>query len=154
MVEEKMLRGVVSMPSNIFATTGTNVSILFMDRANTKGDIVLMDASKLGVTVKDGKNQKTLLRPEEEDRIIHTFNAHKAVEDFSVVVSYDDIREKNYSFSAGQYFDVKIEYVDITAAEFETKMAGFRANLDQMFGESRGLEVEIQKQLKGLKYEN
>ncbi len=154
MVEEKMLRGVVSMPSNIFATTGTNVSILFMDRANTKGDIVLMDASKLGVTVKDGKNQKTLLRPEEEDRIIHTFNAHKAVEDFSIVVSYDDIREKNYSFSAGQYFDVKIEYVDITADEFEAKMAGFRANLDQMFGESRVLEVEIQKQLKGLRYEN
>jgi len=153
MVEDKMLRGVVSMPSNIFATTGTNVSILFLDKANTKGDIVLMDASKLGVTVKEGKNQKTVLRPDEEDQIIKTFNAHEAVEDFSVVVSYDDIRDKNYSFSAGQYFDVKIEYVDITAAEFEAKMAGFRANLDQMFGESRGLEKEILEQLKGLKYE-
>ncbi len=30
LVEEKMLRGVVSMPSNIFATTGTNVSVLFL----------------------------------------------------------------------------------------------------------------------------
>ena len=29
LVEDKMLRGVVSMPSNIFATTGTNVSICF-----------------------------------------------------------------------------------------------------------------------------
>jgi len=43
-----MLRGVVSMPSNIFATTGTNVSILFLDKANAKGDIVLMDASNSG----------------------------------------------------------------------------------------------------------
>lgn len=153
MVEDKMLRGVVSMPSNIFATTGTNVSILFLDKANTKGDIVLMDASKLGVTVKEGKNQKTVLRPDEEERIIKSFNAHEAVEDFSVVVNYDDIREKNYSFSAGQYFDVKIEYVDITAAEFEAQMADFRANLDQMFGESRVLEGEIQKQLRGLRYE-
>ncbi|MBK8623999.1 MAG: SAM-dependent DNA methyltransferase [Saprospiraceae bacterium] len=153
MVEDKMLRGVVSMPSNIFATTGTNVSILFLDRANTKGDIVLMDASKLGITVKEGKNQKTVLRPEEEDKIISTFNAHQAVEDFSVVVSYDDIRDKNYSFSAGQYFDVKIEYVDITAEEFETKMRGFQKNLDRMFAESRVLETEIQKQLKELRYE-
>lgn len=48
---------------------------------------------------------------------------------------------------------VKIEYVDITAEGFEAKMAGFRASLDQMFGESRGLEKEIQEQLKGLKYE-
>jgi type I restriction enzyme M protein len=153
LVEQKMLRGVVSMPSNIFATTGTNVSILFIDNANKKGDIVLMDASKLGTTVKEGKNQKTLLSPEEEQKIINTFNNHEAIEDFTVVVSYDQIKEKNYSFSAGQYFEVKIEYTDITPEEFEQKMKGFKTNLDNLFAESKSLEIEIQKQLNGLKYE-
>ena len=153
LVEQKMLRGVISMPSNIFATTGTNVSILFLDKANTKGDIVLMDASKLGETVKDGKNQKTVLRKDEEDKIIRTFNEHKAVDDFTVVVSYEQISEKNYSFSAGQYFDVKIEYMDITPAEFAAKMETFQSNLVSMFAESRELEKEIQKQLKRLRYE-
>lgn len=153
LVEKKMLRGVISMPSNIFATTGTNVSILFLDKANTKGDIVLMDASKLGETIKDGKNQKTVLRKEEEDLIIRTFNEHQAVEDFSVVVSYEQIREKNYSFSAGQYFEVKIEYVDITLREFEAKMHAFQTKLDGLFAKSRELEGGILKQLKGLKYE-
>ena len=153
LVSEKMLRGVVSMPSNIFATTGTNVSVLFLDKANTKGDIVLMDASKLGTTVKDGKNQKTLLSLEEEDLIITTINNHKTVEDFTVVVSYEQIKEKNYSLSAGQYFDVKIEYTDITLTEFEQKMAGYMENIEQLFGESKGLEKEIKKQLTGLKYE-
>jgi type I restriction enzyme M protein len=47
LVEHKMLAGVVSMPSNIFATTGTNVSILFMDDSN-KDKVVLIDASNLG----------------------------------------------------------------------------------------------------------
>lgn len=150
LVENKMLRGVISMPSNIFATTGTNVSILFLDKANTKGDIVLMDASKLGETVKDGKNQKTVLRKEEEDKIINTFNQHEAVENFSVVVNYEQIAEKNYSFSAGQYFDVTIEYVDITPKEFESKMKSFQSNLESLFAESKELEKEIQKQLKGL----
>jgi type I restriction enzyme M protein len=150
LVESKMLRGVVSMPSNIFATTGTNVSILFIDKTNTKGDIVLMDASKLGTKVKDGKNQKTLLSPEEEQTIISTFNKHQAVEDFTVVVSYEDIRAKNYSFSAGQYFDVKIEYTDITPAEFENKMTNFKINLDKLFAESSNLEIEIRKQLASL----
>jgi type I restriction enzyme M protein len=153
LVEKKMLRGVISMPSNIFATTGTNVSILFLDRANAKGDIVLMDASKLGETVKEGKNQKTVLRKEEEDKIISTFNEHVAVEDFSVVVSYEQIAEKNYSLSAGQYFDVKIEYTDITPADFAAKMKAFQTNLDSMFAASRELEREIQEQLKGLRYE-
>jgi type I restriction enzyme M protein len=153
LVEQRMLRGVVSMPSNIFATTGTNVSVLFLDKANTKGDIVLMDASKLGTTVKEGKNQKTLLSPEEEQLIIDTFNKHEAKEDFTVVVSYEQIKEKNYSFSAGQYFEVKIEYTDITPKEFEAKMGSFKANLENLFAESKALEKEIQKQLEGLKYE-
>ena len=152
LVEEKMLRGVVSMPSNIFATTGTNVSILFLDKANTKGEIVLMDASKLGTTVKDGKNQKTLLSVEEEQRIISTFNLHQASDDFSVAVSYEQIKDKNYSFSAGQYFDVKIEYTDLTPKQFAEKMDGFKQNLDALFAESKDLEKEIKKQLGGLKY--
>lgn len=153
LVEQKMLRGVVSMPSNIFATTGTNVSILFIDNANKKGDIVLMDASKLGTTVKEGKNQKTLLSPEEEQKIINTFNKHEAVEDFTVVVSYDQIKEKNYSFSAGQYFEVKIDYVDISHEEFTSKLKGFEDNLKNLFAESKELEKEIENNLKGLRYE-
>ena len=153
LVEEKMLRGVVSMPSNIFATTGTNVSILFIDKDNKKGDIVLMDASKLGTTVKEGKNQKTLLSPDEEQLIINTFNKHEAVEDFTVVVSYEQIKEKNYSFSAGQYFEVKIEYTDITPKDFMVKMDGYKKNLDTLFAESETLEKEIKEQLETLRYE-
>ena len=152
LVDEKMLAGVVSMPSNIFATTGTNVSIVFIDKEN-KGDVVLIDASGLGETVKEGKNQKTVLTEAEEDQIITTFNNKEAVDDFSVVVSYDDIQAKNYSLSAGQYFDVKIEYVDITPEEFEAKMKTFSENLDGLFAESKALEGEIKKQLAGLRYE-
>lgn len=33
-VDNKWLKGVVSMPPNIFATTGTNVSIVFIDKTN------------------------------------------------------------------------------------------------------------------------
>ena len=151
LVDEKMLAGVVSMPSNIFATTGTNVSILFIDKAN-QGDVVLIDASNLGETIKEGKNQRTVLTETEEDQIIATFNGKDAVDDFSVVVSYDDIKAKNYSLSAGQYFEVKIEYVDITPEEFQSKIQGFTENLEQMFGESRELEGEIKKQLAGLQH--
>ena len=153
LVEEKMLRGVVSMPSNIFATTGTNVSVLFLDKDNTNGDIVLMDASKLGTTVKEGKNQKTLLSIEEENRIIDTFNQLKPIEDFSVVVTYEQIKEKNYSLSAGQYFEIRIEYTDITPEEFSSKMNTFQQKLDVLFTESHKLEVEIKKRLGELRYD-
>ncbi|HDS6881365.1 MULTISPECIES: class I SAM-dependent DNA methyltransferase [unclassified Citrobacter] len=152
LVSNKMLAGVVSMPSNIFATTGTNVSILFIDASN-KEKVVLIDASNLGEKVKDGKNQKTVLTEEEEQRICEVFNNKWTEDDFSVVVSYDEIAAKNYSFSAGQYFDVKIEYSDITPEQFAAKMKGFTDNLESLFSQSRELEAEIKKQLAGLKYE-
>jgi type I restriction enzyme M protein len=152
LIDEKMLAGVVSMPSNIFANTGTNVSILFIDTAN-KGDVVLVDASNLGETVKDGKNQKTVLTENEENQIIYTFNSKEVVDDFSVVVSYDDIKEKKYSLSAGQYFEVKIEYTDISQEEFIDQLGSFDQNLASLFSESKLLESKIQENMKGLKYE-
>lgn len=152
LVDKQWLAGVVSMPSNIFATTGTNVSILFIDKSN-KDSVVLVDASGLGETIKDGKNQKTVLTPKEEQQIIDTFNDKEAVDDFSVAVTYEEIKAKKYSFSAGQYFDVKIEYVDITADEFAAKMKGFTDNLDDLFHQSRNLETEIKTQLASLRYD-
>lgn len=154
LVKERMLRGVISMPSNIFATTGTNVSILFLDRENKDGNVILMDASKLGTKEKvDGKNQRTVLSDDEITRIIDIFNAGKSEDDFCVAVSYADIEAKKLSFSAGQYFEVKIEYVELTPEEFVEKMNGFTVRLDDLFAESRRLEDEIKTQLGRVKYE-
>lgn len=152
LVQEKWIAGVVSMPSNIFATTGTNVSILFIDRA-AHDNVVLIDASGLGDKVKEGKNQKTLLSPADEQHIVDTFNAREPVQDFSVVVDYGAIAAKGHSLSAGQYFDVKIEYSELTPEQFAQKVAANRSNLAEMFAQSRKMEAEIAKLLGGLRYE-
>lgn len=154
LIKKHWLKGVISMPSNIFANTGTNVSVLFIDKSNQEGKILLMDASKLGKKVKDGKNQRTVLNNEEIKQIEDTFIEQKVVEDFSVSVTYEQVAEKNYSFSAGQYFDVKIEYVELTQTEFAEKMAGYKANLTQYFAEGKKLEEEIQQNLEELQYED
>jgi type I restriction enzyme M protein len=153
LIERNWLRGVVSMPSNIFASTGTNVSILFIDKEADSEKIVLVDASKLGQTIKEGKNQKTVLTATEEQRIIDAMNQKNAEEDFSVVVTKEEVMAKNYSFSAGQYFEVKIEYIEITAEEFAQKMQTYESNLSQLFAEGNELDKKILENLKGLKYE-
>ncbi|MCF6319396.1 MAG: N-6 DNA methylase, partial [Proteobacteria bacterium] len=98
-------------------------------------------------------NQKTVLSETEEQQIIDTFNDKQAIEDFSVVVDYKEIKTKNYSLSAGQYFEVKIEYTDITQDEFKAKMTEFENNLDELFIQSKDLEKEIKQNLKELNYE-
>ncbi len=67
-------------------------------------------------------------------------------------LTYDEIRDKGYSLSAGQYFDIKIDYVDITEDEFNRRMAAYKAELTAQFEESHRLESEIMKQLDSLKF--
>lgn len=151
LIDNHFLGGVVSMPSNIFANTGTNVSVVFIDKSGVEKP-VLIDASKLGETIKDNGNQKTKLRPEEIRRIVDTFRGKEAEGDFSVTPSFEEIAEKGYSFSAGQYFDIKIDYVDITEDEFNRRMTDYKTKLTAQFEESHRLEAEIMKQLDSLKF--
>lgn len=153
-IDNGWLKGVVSMPSNIFATTGTNVSILFLDKTADNEHIVLMDASKLGRQVKDGKNQRTILSKEEQAQIIEVFNAKEQVDDLSVVVTKKQIQDRNYSFSAGQYFEIKIDYIDITAEDFATTMKNYQTKLDEMFFEGAQLNQEIKDLLSGIEYDH
>ena len=152
-VDEKIIYGCINMPSNVFATTGTNVSVLFFDKSKQNDKVVLIDASKLGEEYKDGNNQKRRLQVEEINKIITTFRNKKSIDDFSVVVTYDKIKEKNYSLSAGQYFDVKIEYVELTQEEFQSQMKQFTTELEKLFEEGKQLQSEISKQLKKVTYD-
>ena len=148
LVENKMLRGFINMPSNIFAKTGTNVSILFIDNQKKDENVILIDATKLGITVKDGKNQKTLLQEQDQDLIISSFKNNKSKDDFSIVLSYEEIIEKDYSFNAGQYFEVKIDYKKLNEKEFLNQMQNFEKNLNNFFKKSKDLETEMNKELK------
>lgn len=153
LIDNHWLKGVISMPSNIFANTGTNVSVLFIDKQNTEEKVVLIDASAMGEKVKEGKNQKTVLSSKEIKKIEETFINKQQVDDFSVVIYFDEVKEKNYSFSAGQYFEVKIEYVEISQEEFDNKINQYKSNLREYFEKGKSLEDEILKSLEGLKFE-
>lgn len=150
-VDNHWLKGVISMPSNIFANTGTNVSVLFIDKTNLDGNVLLMDASKMGHKEKIKDVQKTVLTEEELQKIVNDFINHKVEDDFTVSVTYDEIKEKNYSLSAGQYFDIKIEYIEITQEEYEKMIDDFNKDFAEYVKETTKFQEDISKILKELK---
>lgn len=152
-VDEKVIYGCISMPSNVFANTGTNVSVLFFDNAKETENVVLIDATKLGEDYQDGNNKKCRLRAEEIDLIVNTFLNKESVDDFSVVLSYDQIKAKKYSLAAGQYFEVKIQYSDITQEEFNNRITTYNATLTKLFDESKKLQHEILSEMEKVKYD-
>lgn len=154
LVENNMVTGAITMPSNIFATTGTNVSIIFIDKGRNKNSIILIDASQMGLKIKNGKNQKTVLSDEEEKKIIDSFVGKKQIDDFSVIVTTDDVKKRNSSLLAGQYFKVKIEYSDVSEHDFQYQMKQFKDDLKDMVNTGHKLDQQINDQLGSLFYES
>lgn len=152
-IDRKMLKGVISMPSNIFATTGTNVSIIFLENTSKNEKILFVDAMPLGNKIKDGKNQKTVLSIEEIEKIILTFNDMIEEEDFSVMIDIDEVLEKDYSFSPGQYFKIIDDTPIISAEEYNNFLTNALEDLNSLFESNKVLESKIKENLEELKIE-
>jgi hypothetical protein len=101
-----------------------NLRIKFVDFNNLSRNIFNMVTYLLYGKEGDGKNQNPLLFPE---------NEVKTINDFSIVLDYDKIMTKNYSLSAGQYFDAKIKYEKITTKIFKKKIVAHKDNLAKFF---------------------
>jgi len=153
LVNNKWLRGVISMPSNVFATTGTNVSIIFIDKDNKSDSAILMDASDLGLIQKEGKTQKTILTKSDIEKIVDNFINKNEIVDFTTVVSYEEMKDKRYSFSAGQYFKIQIDYNPITEEEYNNKIQKINNEIVNLFKVGNSLENEIIKAFEDIKYE-
>lgn len=153
-IKNNWLRGAISMPSNIFARTGTSVAILFIDKTRTDSDeIFLMNASKIGkkVTLEDG--QRTILSQEEQKFITNTFKKKEIREEFSISVKKDEVKKKNYSFFAGNYFSTKIIYSEKTNEDFEQELLGIDTELDALFSDGEELNQKIRKMMKEINYD-
>ncbi|WRC06591.1 type I restriction-modification system subunit M [Helicobacter pylori] len=153
LVDERLVYGVVCMPSQVFANTGTNVSIIFFQKTPSAKEVILIDASKLGEECTENKNKKTRLRPSDMDLILETFQSKTKKSDFCALVSFDEITEKNYSLNPGQYFTIEDTSEKISQAEFENLMQQYSSELTSLFDESQSLQQEILETLKGVRFE-
>jgi len=150
-IDDEIVYGCVSMPSNVFANTGTNVSVLFFDKTKKYDKVILVDASKLGEDYQEDNLKKHRLTPAEINTIVDVFSKQKVMNGFSVAVTYDEIKAKNYSLSAGQYFDIQIQYEELSEEVFQERIIGYQDELNELFKVSRKIEERISKQLNSLR---
>jgi type I restriction enzyme M protein len=155
-IEMKILTGVISMPSNIFATTGTNVSVLILDRKHVGKSAILMDATELGSVVKEGKAQKTVLSDADNQLIIDTFNKRQNVEHFAHLVDFEKIVSKNYSFSPSQYassWDASTIARGTSQESLELEISETLKEYKELDDENLRLQKSLAKTLKDLGYD-
>ena len=92
-LKKRYIKGVVSLPPNLFYGTGIPACIIIIDKedAETREDIFLIDASR-GFK-KDGS--KNRLREQDIEKIVQTFINRDVIPGYSCIVKYSDVLEQN-----------------------------------------------------------
>lgn len=149
LVDKKYLEGVIQMPSNIFSNTGTNVSIICINKSKENDDVILIDASGLGKKVKFDSGQRTVLSTEDESQIVDTYHNKTDLDSFSKKVTIDEIKESGYQINPGRYFDVKFEEL-LSGEDLNSKINELVSSLQESFIKSNELQLNVLKQLGGI----
>lgn len=151
-VNNQLVKGVIKMPPNLFATTGTNVSVLFISKEKAES-ILMIDASNMGEKTKDGKNQRTYLLSDDVKTIINTYINNEQIKDYSITVPYNKIKSNNCSLNPGHYFAFDVEVPQLNQDEFNNSINNITSELKDLFTKSGELQKELDKYLGEIKYD-
>lgn len=168
MVEGEAVDAMVALPGQLFY--GTQIPaciwILAKDKSNgiakdaklrdRRGEVLFIDARKMGALVSGSRKQKELSR-DEIARISTAYHAWRGEPDagvyadepgFCKAASMEEIAKHNHVLTPGRY--VGAGAADEDAEPFEEKFDRLTAELRAQFAEGRRLEKEIETRLESL----
>lgn len=130
-LSERQLYAVIQMPTNIFANTNTSVSVVFIDKSVRHDTVMMVDASRIGKSIKIGDITKTVFSDEDEKAIISAITNRENKPEFSIDVNISDIVSNDNLIKPGLYFEMRYpvlkEYVvsmDAELAKMKQRKAG------------------------------
>jgi len=151
---------VVALPSQLFYNTMIPACLWFINKnkpEHRKNQTLFIDARNLGVMI-DRRHRE--LTAEDLKKISETYNSWKNKEakekyqdqlGFCKSATLEEIEKQEYILTPGRYvgFVEKEESME----DFQDKMHRLTKELNQQFSESKKLEDEIKKNLKGIGFE-
>lgn len=116
LLENKHIDAIIGLPANIFFGTGIPTVIIILKQRRQESDVLIVDGSKGFIKV--GKNNH--LQASNIKKIVDTVLQRKDIEQFSKLVSLEEIREQGYNLNIPRYVDssAKAETWDIYATMF------------------------------------
>jgi type I restriction enzyme M protein len=164
LVENNYVDCIVQLSGQLFANTQIPCTLWFLSknrngekgyRART-GEILFIDARKLGALIPGSRKQKALSDADLEQvavvyRQFKRTGQPEAVPGFCRVATIDEVREQKYALSSGRF--VGSPDADDEEIDFDVKMPHLVATLKDQLGQSAKLESEIQSILREVGYE-
>ncbi len=157
MINGDVVECIVSMPGQLFYSTGIPVSLWIMRKGKTaksKRKILFIDARNLGHMV-DRRVRE--LSDEDIKLIASTYQnwrqgkEYEDVQGFCKSATIEEVSEQDYILTPGRYVGIAEQEDD--GEPFEEKMTRLTSELSDMFKKSHELEEEIKKKLGAIGYD-
>jgi len=160
LVEEDLVDCIVSMPGQLFYSTGIPVSLWFLAKnkaakgmRSRKGETLFINASKLGF-LEDRTHR--MLTDDEVARIADTYHVWRGTKEgdyadipgFCKAATSEEIAKSDFVLTPGRYCGS--EAVEDDGEPFAEKFGRLRAQLAAQFEESARLQAEIEQNLGSL----
>lgn len=135
-LENNWLDAVVGLPVNLFFGTGIPACILIFKKNKANNNVVFIDGSN---EYEKGKNQN-VLRNEDIDRIVETYQNRKEIEKYCHIASFDEIKENDFNLNMPRY-------VDAFEVEKKVDLNILKEDILILENEISNVKVEIKKYL-------
>lgn len=156
MIKADVVECIVSLPGQLFYSTGIPVSLWIMRKGKTdaaNGKILFIDARNLGFMV-DRKVRE--LSEEDIQKIASTYHNWRLDENYEDIQGFckgatiEEVANQDYILTPGRYVGIPEQEDD--GEPFEEKMTRLTTELYGLFEESHRLEEEIVKKLTAIGY--
>ena len=101
LVENNLIDAIISLPNNMFLNTCIPVFILVLNKAKQTDDVLFISAEKL--CKKCGK--QNVMTDEHIKQIADTYWQRKAVDKFSSIVSFEEIKRNDFNLNVQRFVD-------------------------------------------------
>jgi type I restriction enzyme M protein len=161
LVEQDFVDCIVQLPGQLFANTQIPCALWFLSKnrdgrdghRGRKGDVLFIDARKLGTLIPGSRKQKQFTT-KEVDRIADAYRAFKRtgrpeeVPGFCKVASVSEVAEHRFALTPGRYVGATVE--DDNDEPFEDRFPALSAKLAEQFEASRAIMKRVEGALAGV----
>ena len=157
MINDDVVECIVSLPGQLFYTTGIPVSLWIMRKGKTeysRGKILFIDARELGHMINRRIKE---LSEDDIQKIASTYQnwrqgkEYEDVQGFCKSATLEEVSAQDYILTPGRY--VGIAEKEIDGEPFEEKMERLTAELSDLFEESITLQGKIKSKLSSLGFD-
>jgi type I restriction enzyme M protein len=160
LVVEGLVDCIVSMPAQLFYSTGIPACLWFISRDKvsrmneSRNHILFIDARNMGEMIDRTHRQ---FSDKDVEKISDTYHKWKSGEEYHDITGFcnsaslEDVKANDFILTPGRY--VGIEEAEEDGEPYEEKMKRLTSELSELFDESDRLKEEIRKNLGALGFE-